>query len=79
MEQEIIAILSEINPYVEIHSASRLLEEEILDSLGILVLLTELEAKYGVQIPLDTIRIEDFTDVPSIMKLLGGLRQSNDK
>lgn len=75
MEQEIIAILSEINPYVEIRNDSKLLEEEILDSLGILVLITELEVKYGVTIPLDTIRIENFTDISSIMKLLEGLKQ----
>lgn len=74
MEQEIIAILNEINPYVEIHNNSKLLEEEILDSLGILVLITELEVKYNVTISLDTIRIENFTDIPSIMKLLEGLQ-----
>lgn len=74
MEQDIISILCEINPYVEIYSDSNLLEEQILDSLGILMLLTEVEAKYGVQIPLDTIRAEDFANVSSIVKLLEGLR-----
>ncbi|MBD5456944.1 MAG: hypothetical protein HDR27_00015 [Lachnospiraceae bacterium] len=74
MEQEIITILSEINPYVEISVESKLLEEQILDSLGILVLISELEAKYSVQIPLDTIRREDFETVLSIVKLVNGLR-----
>ena len=74
MEQDIITILEGINPYVDILPGSRLLEEQILDSLGILVLISELEAKYSVQIPLDTIRAEDFADIPSIVKLLEGLR-----
>jgi len=74
MEQEIIAILNDINPYVDISNESRLLEEQILDSLGILVLIDELEAKYNVQIPLETIGVEDFADISSIVQLMKGLR-----
>ena len=74
MEQEIITIISAINPYEEIGVESKLLEEQILDSLGILVLISELEAKYSVQIPLDTIQREDFETVLSIVKLVDGLR-----
>ncbi len=75
MDKEIIGILNEINPYVEINCDSKLVEEQILDSLGILVLIAELEAKYNVQIPLETIQIDDFADISGIVKLLEGLRQ----
>lgn len=77
MEQEIIEILGEINPYVEIDKNSNLLEEQILDSLGILVLITELEERYSVQIPIETIGVEDFANVSSIIRLMKGLLQCN--
>ena len=77
MEQEIIEILREINPYVEIDKNANLLEEQILDSLGILVLITELEERYSVQIPLETIGVEDFTNISSIVRLMEGLLESN--
>lgn len=70
MEQEIITILKGINPYIEINVNSRLLEEEILDSTGILLLITELEQKYGVEIPFENLQIEDFETIFSIIKLI---------
>ena len=45
MEQEILHILQEINPYMEIETDTKLLEEEILDSMEILLLISELEDK----------------------------------
>ena len=49
MEQEILHILQEINPYMEIETDTKLLEEEILDSMEILLLISELEDKYQIQ------------------------------
>lgn len=70
MEHEIITILTEINPYVEISISSKLLEEEILDSLGILLLVSELEKKYKIEAPFHILKKEDFETVSSIVKLL---------
>lgn len=74
MKQEIIEIIQMINPYVEVCETSRLLEDDVLDSLGILSLISELEGTYGIKIPLDTIRIEDFESVSRIIKLVEDLR-----
>ena len=66
MEQEILHILQEINPYMEIETDTKLLEEEILDSMEILLLISELEDKYQIQIPLESLQLEDFQDILSI-------------
>ena len=60
MEQEILHILQEINPYMEIETDTKLLEEEILDSMEILLLISELEDKYQIQIPLESLQLEYF-------------------
>lgn len=70
MEQEILHILQEINPYMEIETDAKLLEEEILDSMEILLLISELEDKYQIQIPLESLQLEDFQDILSITKFV---------
>lgn len=70
MENEIIEILSEINPYVDITADTMLLEEEIVDSLAVMVLISELEEKYGIVIPVDQIAAEDFVSVNTIVDLV---------
>ena len=70
MEQEILHILQEINPYMEIETDTKLLEEEILDSMEILLLISELEDKYHIQIPLESLQLEDFQDILSITKFV---------
>lgn len=70
MEQEILHILQEINPYMEIETDTKLLEEGILDSMEILLLISELEDKYQIQIPLESLQLEDFQDILSITKFV---------
>ena len=70
MEQEILHILQEINPYMEIETDTKLLEEEILDSMEILLLISELADKYQIQIPLESLQLEDFQDILSITKFV---------
>lgn len=70
MEQEILHILQEINPYMEIETDTKLLEEEILDSMEILLLISELKDKYQIQIPLESLQLEDFQDILSITKFV---------
>ena len=61
MEQEILHILQEINPYMEIETDTKLLEEEILDSMEILLLISELEDKYQIQIPTGKFTVRRFS------------------
>lgn len=73
MEQKILAILQDINPYVNINLTSKLLEEDILDSLGIILLMDELEAKFKIAIPYETVKKEDFQTIESVAKLVSSL------
>lgn len=70
MEQEILDILHEVNPYITIDAASRLIEEDILDSMGILVLVTELESKYHITVPLEKLKVEYFETVSAVAEFV---------
>ena len=69
MKKEIIELLKDINPYIEITEELMLLED-VLDSTGILVLITELEHKYGIEIPFENLQIEEFETVCKIAQLV---------
>lgn len=47
-----------------------LLEEEILDSVSILYLVSELEDKYEIQIPLDDVVENNFKNIESIVEYM---------
>lgn len=66
MQEKILAILQEINPYVDIDETTQLLVE-ILDSMELLLLITQLEETYHIEIPLESIQVEDFETVSSIV------------
>lgn len=67
MHQKIMAMLQEINPYVDIDMETQLLEEEILDSMELLLLVTQLEETYHIEISLETIRADDFETIDRIV------------
>ncbi len=79
MEQEILTILHEIAPYIDIDANSNLIEDDILDSMGILVLITELEEKYNVIIPLEEIKIEDFQTISTLVEFVKGYTKVSEE
>ena len=70
MEEKILTILRDINPYVDIDRTSELIEEEILDSMGLLLLITELEKEYQIEISLDDLQADDFDNLDNIVALV---------
>ena len=75
MSETILKILREINPYEEIDETSRLIEDSILDSLTLVVLINELEETFHIKVPKDKLQQEFFENVSMIMKLINELRE----
>lgn len=71
---EILQILQEINPFDEVNEDTALLES-FLDSMGLLLLINELEDKYLVEIPLDKLELEHFENIKNIVKFINGLKK----
>ena len=70
MEEKILTILSDINRYVDIARTSHLIEEEILDSMGLLLLITELEKEFQIEFSLDDLQADDFENLDNIVALV---------
>lgn len=73
IEKKIMDIIKEINEEIEIDESTLLLEEEVLDSVSMLYLVTELENEYKIQIPLDAVTEDNFKNIDSIVKYVFSL------
>ena len=70
MKETVMAIIRQVNPYSEATLDSDLLAEEVLDSLSILLLITELEKEYGFTWPEEELKAENFVTVAAICALV---------
>ncbi|MCM1992627.1 acyl carrier protein [Oceanirhabdus seepicola] len=62
--------IEEINEYIDIEIDTQLIDEGILDSLGIMVLINEIEDYYGIEILSKDIQSENFKNLVTIESLV---------
>ncbi|MGA2321326.1 MAG: phosphopantetheine-binding protein [Solirubrobacteraceae bacterium] len=74
-EQEIIARIQRIFEETFNVSApapqSDIIEAELLDSVALVALLFEIELQFGIEIPLESLEIDDFRTIKRIARLIG--------
>lgn len=68
--KKIKSCIEEINPYIDIDIDTQLIDEGILDSLGIMVLINEIEECYGIEILPNDIQSENFKSLVTIESLV---------
>lgn len=71
---EIMEILHEINPHGSIDGRSDLFSSGILDSMSIIMLATEINDRYDVEIKAADITPENFDSPENILRLVSRLR-----
>lgn len=69
IENQVIEIITEIDPIAEVDTDTDLLED-VLDSMSILFVLTEIMQKMDVEIPMTEVTAENFASVGSIVSLI---------
>jgi D-alanine--poly(phosphoribitol) ligase subunit 2 len=50
-----------------------LLETGLIDSIGLVELILQLEDRFGISLPMDTLEIDDFRSIATIANLIGRL------
>lgn len=73
MKEKILEILREINPYEDIDENSQLIEEAIIESLTLVLLISEMEQEFNIRIPEDKLQPEYFETVSKIEELINAL------
>lgn len=73
--EELIEILEELNPDVDYETCGTLVEDEILTSFEMVMLVSEISQRMGVNILPDQIVPENFSSAKAIYALICRLRE----
>jgi acyl carrier protein len=75
MKKKILKILSEIRPEIDFETESNFIEEDMLDSLDVIRLVSELDEKFNLSIDGSDIIPENFkglNEIETLVKNYGG-------
>ena len=72
---KLMEILMEINPEITPDNREELLDRHLLDSMGILALVAELEEQFGITVPAPEIIPDNFQTAEAIWKMICRLRE----
>ena len=67
---ELKAILSELHPEFDLIDASALVDDGILDSFDIVMIISEIYASFDVEVPPEEITPENFNSLECIYQML---------
>ncbi len=70
MKEQIISIIKRLTGYEEIDDSVDLIEEDILDSLAFVELITELEDTFNIEIQPTQVPSDTWRNVDNIVKLV---------
>ncbi|MBQ6587222.1 MAG: acyl carrier protein [Butyrivibrio sp.] len=72
--EELIAVLKSVKEDVDFENEQALVSDELLESMDIVAIVSELENHYGITIDLETLVPENFESARSIMKMIESLQ-----
>lgn len=75
MKEEILKILKEFRPDIEMDAREDLVDAGILDSLDIVNIVAEMESAFDVEIPVEEVVPENFNSVSAMEKMVSRLKE----
>ena len=75
MKEEILKILKEFRPDIEMETREDLVDAGILDSLDIVNIVAEMESAFDVEIPVEEVVPENFNSVSAMEKMVSRLKE----
>lgn len=73
--EELLEILNDIQPGVDIENEKHLIDDHLLDSLSIISLVAELEDTFDVTIPAVEIIPDNFNSAEAMLEMLQRLQE----
>lgn len=73
MKDQIKEMIQKINPFIDILDDTDLIEDGVLDSLGIMSLIMDIEDRFGIKIDIEKIELKDFQTLETVTILVEGL------
>lgn len=73
--EELLEILTDIQPDVDFETAEHLIDDHLLDSLSIISLIAELEDTFDITIPAVEIIPDNFNSAEAMMEMIQRLQE----
>ena len=70
MREEILSLLKETCPGIDFENEKALIDDEILVSLDIITIVSELMYHYGIELDVDDLLPENFNDLDAITAMV---------
>lgn len=70
VKEKLVEVIQKINPYEEFDDNTDLIEEELLDSLSIVNMVSQIEKELCVEIPLEKMKVDNFRSINTILSML---------
>ena len=68
--EKIIEILTELHPEVDFDTCTTLIDDQILDSLDIVTIISELSSEFDIEIPPQEIIAENFNSAKALYEMV---------
>lgn len=75
MREKIIGILKGISPSVAEYKGNSMIEDEILDSIEIMTIVSGIEDEFGITIPPDLLVPEFFESIDTLIELVKRIKK----
>lgn len=72
--EDLIRIMSEVRPDVDFETATTLIDDNILDSLNIISIVTEVNDFFGIEINVNDLLPENFNSAAALYELVEKLQ-----
>ncbi len=70
MKEKLMNILAEICPEVDFDSETALIDDGLLESLDIVMIVTEVMQEFGVELTVDDLLPENFNSADALLSLI---------
>ena len=74
--EELLRIMSEIRPDVDFTNATRLIDDEVLDSFDIVSMVSEINDTFAIEINVNDLLPENFNSAEALYALIQKLQNS---
>ena len=72
--EELLRIMSEVRPDIDFETETRLIDDEMLDSLDIVAIVTDVNDEFDVEINVNDLLPENFNSAEALYELIRKLQ-----
>ena len=72
--EELLSIMSEIRPDVDFTTATKLIDDDVLDSFDIISMVSEINETFGIEINVNDLLPENFNSAEALYALIQKLQ-----